>query len=177
MTGTFWNVVETTIITGVATGVILFFINRLFAQRDRKDEQIAILVKQQEDAVRKDAADARKHTFDALREITATLAQKVPWDHCTERRKQRDAEVSALECAAKLAEISDTKNDYLHATLTASLETIRGAIQENTDNDIEVRDVLFDKLSTIDVSLKLINGSVRDTKEALAIHIVKGHGL
>jgi hypothetical protein len=25
-------------------------------------------------------------------------------------------------------------------------------------------------------TLKLINGSVRDTKEALAVHIAKGHG-
>lgn len=166
----------TAILTGVATAVIVFVIKRLFRQRDAKDAQIAALVRLQDDAVKKDAEMARKHTAEALRIITETLTHKVPWDHCTERRRIRDLEATAFSSALKTAEIADTKNDYLHTTITTTLERLQETIDRNEKNSSAVRDVLFDKLNTIDITLKLINGSVRDTKEALAVHIVKGHG-
>jgi hypothetical protein len=175
-TETLWTAFITVVVMGTASGLIMLFIKRLFKDRDKKDEQIALLVKQQEDIVRKDVEHSRKQTADTLKMVTETLAQKVPWDHCTERRRVRDLEAVAFENSLKMAEMSDTKNDYLHTTITDTLGRLQATIDKNEENAVEIRNMLFDKLSVIDVTLKLINGTIRDTKEALAVHIVKGHG-
>lgn len=72
---------------------------------------------------------------------------------------------------------SETEKDRIIHSLTEK------CTQQTEDTNFGAHERIFKALSnvefdikSIDTSLKLINGSVRSTKAALDLHIVKGHG-
>lgn len=64
----------------------------------------------------------------------------------------------------------DREDAFAHQLINNKLEALHQDIVSECQYSKETREEIFDKLSTIDVTLKLINGSVRDTQKDLAIH-------
>lgn len=170
-----WNLFLTPIVTTVSTGLILFFIKNLFKQRDKKDEQIAELLSEKECAKQKDFDDFHSKTNKSFEYINNSLDEKVSMNNYTERKNTIDNKLDLLEKTLDDVKTADIGNNFAHTTLGVSLSNLEKTIDEHETNAVNVREILFDKLSAIDVTLKLINGSVRDTKQGLAVHIAEGH--
>lgn len=70
-------------------------------------------------------------------------------------------------------EFKDREDNYAHALINNKLEVLHQDVVNECRVSKEARDDIFDSLKQIDVTLKLINGSVRDTKKDLEVHIAK----
>ena len=99
-----YNLFLTAFLVPLSVSVSYFAIKRQFTERDKKDEQIAQLLAEREELKQKSISDWRE-LFSAtqcaikerLDEVVASLNDKVPWDHCVERRKARDIEMKEIE--------------------------------------------------------------------------------
>jgi hypothetical protein len=67
-------------------------------------------------------------------------------------------------------EYKDREDNFAHELINTKLEQLHTDFLGECKYSKETREEIFDKLSTIDVTLKLINGSVRDTQKELAVH-------
>jgi hypothetical protein len=99
-----WNLYVTPIVTAVSTGIILLVVSSLFQKRDKKDEKIAELLKEREEFRRAEMLEWRNRFSttqcaikERLEEVAVSLNEKVPWEHCAERRREEDAEMRAIE--------------------------------------------------------------------------------
>ncbi len=182
-----WNLFLTPFVVALSTGLILVFVRSMFTQRDDKDKKIAELLAEKESALLVGVKEFRERVDGKLEEISEGLILRVDWDHCTDRRKEqdtesekrrrlRDIEIHELTVALKKGEVTDVENIFAHSALVVSLERLEKTIAEHEESANGVQELLFDKLSAIDISLKLINGTTRNNKEDLAVHIAKGHG-
>lgn len=70
-------------------------------------------------------------------------------------------------------EFKDREDNYAHQLINNNIEALHKEVITENDNSKKDRAVIFDQLKSIDVTLKLINGSVRDTKKDLEVHIAK----
>ena len=94
-----------------------------------------------------------------------------------EMNKKAAEEVDKDSIIKKLVEqreeFKDREDNYAHTIINNSIEALHKEVITENDNSKKDRAVIFDQLKKIDVTLKLINGSVRDTKKDLEVHIAK----
>jgi hypothetical protein len=86
-----------------------------------------------------------------------------------------DKELIIQKLVQEREQFKDKEDAFAHELINNKLEQLHTDFMGECRYSKETREEIFDKLSTIDVTLKLINGSVNDTKRDLAVHIAENH--
>lgn len=115
--------------------------------------------------------------------ITAVLVPASLWftylgitRQLNKKDKEEDRKSLRIEKLLQDREMmKDKQDEFAHTLINNKLEVLHQEITTECIVSKEARDEIFDKLSTIDITLKLINGSVRDTKAGLEIHKAGHH--
>jgi uncharacterized protein YfkK (UPF0435 family) len=81
-----------------------------------------------------------------------------------------DKELIIQKLVQEREQFKDKEDAFAHELINTKLEQLHTDFLGECKYSKETREEIFDKLSTIDVTLKLINGSVRDTQKELAVH-------
>jgi hypothetical protein len=96
-----------------------------------------------------------------------------------EMNKKAKEEIDKEQIIQKLVkereEFKDREDKFAHTLINNKLEALHEDMTEECRVSKETRDEIFDQLKTINVTLKLINGSVNATKTDLAVHIAESH--
>lgn len=85
-------------------------------------------------------------------------------------KEELDKELIIQKLVQERETFKDKEDAFAHEIINTKLEQLHTDFLGECKYSKETREEIFDKLSTIDVTLKLINGSVRDTQRDLAIH-------
>lgn len=85
-------------------------------------------------------------------------------------KEELDKELIIQKLVQEREVFKDREDAFAHQIINNKLEQLHTDFMGECRYSKETREEIFDKLSTIDVTLKLINGSVRDTQRDLAIH-------
>jgi hypothetical protein len=85
-------------------------------------------------------------------------------------KESLDKELIIQKLVQEREAFKDKEDAFAHELINNKLEQLHTDFMGECRYSKETREEIFDKLSTIDVTLKLINGSVRDTQKDLAIH-------
>lgn len=96
-----------------------------------------------------------------------------------EMNKKAKEEIDKEQIIQKLVkereEFKDREDTFAHTLINNKLEALHEDMTEERRVSKETRNEIFDQLKTINVTLKLINGSVNATKTDLAVHIAESH--
>lgn len=118
-----WNVLIANFVIPLCLLILWGAIKRQFSERDKKDDRISALIAEKEvekerhlaevDAIKqKDISMWRKNFSEtqcaikvALDRVEASLHEKVPWDHCNERRREEDQTMKEIEIRLRMGGI------------------------------------------------------------------------
>jgi ABC-type uncharacterized transport system fused permease/ATPase subunit len=101
------------------------------------------------------------------------LFQYIKKEMSKKAKEELDKELIIQKLVKEREEFKDREDAFAHTIINNKLEKLHEDIVNECQVSKSTRDELFDKLSTIDITLKLINGSVKDTKKDLAVHIAE----
>ena len=99
-----WNLYFTPAVVALSTGIILFFIKRMFSKRDAQDVRIAALLAEKEET-KDESLDEWRERFDKklceirdeVKGIAKEVTARVTWDHCSDRKREIDQRIREVE--------------------------------------------------------------------------------
>jgi hypothetical protein len=96
-----------------------------------------------------------------------------------EMNKKAKEEIDKEQIIQKLVQereaFKDREDKFAHEIINTKLEQLHNDFMGECRYSKETREEIFDQLKTINVTLKLINGSIGDTKRDLAVHKAESH--
>jgi hypothetical protein len=101
------------------------------------------------------------------------LFQYIKKEMAKNAKAELDKEQIIQRLVREREDFKDKEDDYAHTLINNKLELLHNDIVQESLLSKETREEIYDRLSKMDITLKLINGSVRDTKKDLEVHIAR----